>query len=263
MVQKKRLFFGLEVFCPWPNLPNGRQLIIENRHLTICFLGSVDYEKFNQFLQTFPKPDFYISPAGFFDSVIFLPKKSPNVAAFHAYLFNFAILQNYKEKLRNWLQIIKAATHDHHPWIAHVTVARQPFDQSEWKKAFAALPFICGNIVLYESLSHSKYERLWSYPLVCPFEEIPHVADIAFEIRGLSFLQLYQNAFTVLSFRFPPMAGMLSHRETFESLDDVIVQLNMDFAIIDAKIGIPFKAISYHGDFQERQYLKWEMVVDV
>ena len=168
-----------------------------------------------------------------------------------------------QKQLENWLIDNGYKPKKHPSWIPHLTCARKPFEEKTWQEHFHLLPFQLGNLVLYESLGHSKYQSLWQYQLIKPFQEVEHIADIAFEIHGISFLQLYQNALTALCFRFPLMTGKFSERKEFQTLDEVIEELNMDFARLDAEIGIPFKAVSYHGDFEDKEIKKWKMVVDV
>lgn len=49
-----------------------------------------------------------------------------------------------------------------------------------------------------------------------------------------------------------------------DTLDDVIGRLNRQIGTADGDMGVPFKAVSYHGTLRnEGSYLAWEMIVDV
>lgn len=152
----------------------------------------------------------------------------------------------------NWLKSHHYHPKEHEgPWLCHVTLSRKPFDREEWKKAFIPLPLSIHGIHLYESLGQSKYKPIWSSPLIAPFTEIEHTADIAFLIRGDHFIQLHRHAQIALAFRFPPLLQFLN-QNTFDNLEDIIIDLNDTIAKADSLIGCPFKAISFHGQIEEK-----------
>src|SRR5271170_5417229 len=77
---EKRLFFGAQVKAAWPQeLPPGRLIPEETRHMTLAFLGqsALDASQFPQI----PKPSFTIGPAGIGSQLLFLPKSHARVVA--------------------------------------------------------------------------------------------------------------------------------------------------------------------------------------
>lgn len=238
-----RLFFGMEVISPWPEEnPSGRILLESDRHLTLAFLG----ESTMPDLPSFPKPPFQIGLAGIFDKPLFLS----HVAAWHIHwLEGEKLLLLFQKNLSNWL-------HLKGEFLSHVTMARKPYDAKKWEESFRKLPLFVQNIHLYESLGYSKYKSLWSYPLLAPFEEIEHTADIAFRIRG----NLFLHAQLALSFHFPSMIDYFDYGEV-NDLGDIVTALNAMIARADSEIGCPFKAVSFH-DIQNKTG-EWEMIVDV
>ncbi len=264
---KKRVFFALEVHAPWPeNLPKGHLLDPEDRHATLAFLGDVTIAPLQQYLDNqFPSPPFKVGFAGTFSKCLFLPPRHPNVVAWDVdWLDNNQPLAEYRETFLKWLKVQNYHPKEHEgPWLCHVTMARQPFDWDGWKKTFKPLPMTIHAIHLYESLGHSKYKPIWSYPLIPPFQEIEHTADIAFLVNGENASQIHRHAQTALAFRFPALIPFMNQNK-FENLEDIILNLNDIIAKADATIGCPFKAISYHGQLQEKDsILQWEMIVDV
>lgn len=251
----KRLFFGFEILAPWPEeLPSGRILKESDRHLTLAFLGEATFDRV---LTEIPKPPFTIGLAGMFDRALFLPERTPRVAAWHIQWFE-GELELYQKQLVAWLKK-KGFSLKEKGFLSHVTIARQPFAVAEWKKAFQPLPVFLGNLQLYESLGNSRYKVCWSYPILPPFEEKEHTADIAFTIRGANFSQLFLHAQLALSFHFPPLTGYISLEEV-KNAEEIVEKLNQLIALVDEKEGCPFKAVSYHGKIEEQE---WEMIVDV
>jgi hypothetical protein len=117
---------------------------------------------------------------------------------------------------------------------------------------------------LYESVGNLMYESLWSFPLIAPFEEMEHTADIAFLIRGENLRQLYKNARIALAFRFPKLLNYDTPMEYIADLDDIVIALNSIVTQADAEEGCPYKAVSFHGHLiQNAGYFSWEMIVDV
>lgn len=241
-----RRFFGMEVAAPWPEeFPNGRLLLEADRHLTLAFLGDEEPPD----LASFPKPAFEIGPAGIFDKPLFLPHREPRVAAWHIHWLEEGVA-TYQKQLAHWLQLKEEK------FLSHVTIARKPFVIHEWKEPFQKLPMYVKDICFYESLGCSHYKALWKYPLLAPFDEIEHTADIAFRVRG----DLYLHAQLALAFKYPPLIGYFHFQEMID-LEEIVSSLNVMIARADSEIGCPFKAVSFHGALTANN--EWEMIVDV
>lgn len=261
----RRLFFGVEVHAPWPSeLPTGRLLVEEVRHITFAFLGNVHYQEVLDLLPDLPRPNFRVGMVGQFDDCLFLSPRHPRVVAWHVkWLEESARLVEYQKVLADYLRS-NNFTIDERKFLAHVTVARRPFDMAKWQKAFQPLPVMTGSIHLYESVGNLVYEPRWTLPLYLPFEELSHTADIAFRVRGESLWQLQLHAAVALSFKFPELLKHQSNMQP-QSLDDVVINLNESVSSADAEVGAPFKAVSFSGQAKsiEEGVLEWEMIVDV
>lgn len=264
----RRLFFGVEVSAPWPEeYPRGRLLDPEQRHMTLAFLGNVDYQKVQPLLTQIPKPTWQIGIPAFFDAPLFLPphRKLPKVHAWHVqWLADDKGLLHFQRQLSSFL-IKNEFKLDERDFLPHVTICRAPFYPREWKRSFVKLPCFFKDIHLYESVGNLKYEARWTASVSAPFEEVEHTADIAFKVRGESLGQLFQHAFLALSFRFPELLQYIPKISSVTSLHDIVKGLNDIVCLADAEIGCPFKAISYHGNLLERpeKTFEWEMIVDV
>ena len=114
-------------------------------------------------------------------------------------------------------------------------------------------------------MGHSKYLSIWSWPLLPPFEEIEHLADIAFHVYGQKIDQLYMHAFVALSFKCPPLLDYFQEKRELQSMEEIVIYLNEAVSKADQEIGCPFKAVSFHGTIERMQnhLLRWEMIVDV
>ncbi len=262
----KRLFFAMKVHAPWAReLPDGRVMKEGYRHMTLVFLGNIDFDAFAPKLALAPQPCFKVGQTGFFNECLFLPPSQPRVVAWRAEIHQKEKVLAYQEKLKNWLlaQHLSLEKRER-PFLPHVTVARSPCAFKEWQKNFVKTPFYLGDITLFESLGAMVYVPLWQHSLLPPFEEIPHTADIAFRIRGENPKEIAQNAFTALAFKFPGLLSYFKPEESLESLEEVISSLNAAVTCMDTETGCPFKAISLHGELQEKEnVLSWEMIVDV
>lgn len=267
--EQKRVFFAFEAMAPWPEaLPQGRLLEAPNRHLTFAFLGQTDYPSLEEILPSFPKPPFKVGMVGKFNECVFLPPKRPNVVAWQIEWLdqNYYDLDVYQKEVANWLQCHNFSVRIHkNRFLPHITITRRPFEIKEWKKAFRPLPVMIQNIHLYESLEALTYRPCWTYPVRAPFEEIEHAADVAFLIRGETLSQLHYHAIAALSFLSPSLLSYISQAKQVENLDDIIIDLNDLITQADQEEGIPFKAVSFHGEIIEEkdQTLMWEMIVDV
>lgn len=262
----KRLFFGIEVKSPWPTeFPSGRIIEEPHRHLTLAFLGQIDYEKLQNILPSFPTPSFKVGIVGKFDQCLFLPPKHPRVVAWRIeWLKGNNPLTSFYKLFVQWLQKEGFKPDLRHEFSPHVTLCRAPFSEKTWNKHFTPLPFSLKDIHLYESLGNSKYQSLWNYPLLPPFQEIEHTADIAFQVYGESYEHLFQNAQVALAFHFPPLLAFFSREGILNCLEDVIMALNHVIYSADKEIGCPFKAVSFHSDLQKKEnILLWEMIIDV
>ncbi len=264
----KRVFFAEEAICPWPDkMPDGRTLDASDRHMTLAFLGNVDYQELNDILPSFPPPPFKVGPAGFFEECKLLPPKSPRVVAWEiSWLDNLNQIENYSIKLIEWLE-----SNNFSPAIyksgfkPHVTISRSPFVIHKWEKSFQKLPVFLKDIHLYESVGNLKYKPLWSYSLLAQFVEIEHTADIAFKVRGENIWQIFANAVVALSFHYPDFLSFFNRDASINNLDDVVITLNEMVRESDKDQGCPFKAVSFHGELMEEKdkTLSWEMIVDV
>ena len=264
--EQKRLFFGFEVHAPWPfSLPKARMVASIDRHLTIAFLGMTSTSKIEQILPEVPKPSFRVGPIGIFDKCLFLPKRESRVVAWHAIPIGTSNpITLYQKELTAWLRQ-NGYPLEERDFLFHVTLGRAPFVKEEWEKEFITLPLFYQNLHLYESIGHLSYKPIWSYPLLPPFEEIEHVADIAFGINGETLSQIYLHAQLALAFTFPEIIPFFDVRFSKTSIEDIIIGLNQIVTEADKEIGCPFKAVSFHGDIQKRDgnLLHWEMIVDV
>jgi len=262
---QKRLFFGMEAHAPWPEaLPDARTLRAKHRHITLAFLGDSSYGKIKALIPKVPRPPFRVAPVGLCDSCLFLPRRDPKVVTWHVdSLGDHDLLADYQETLSTFLEA-QGYHFEHREFLKHVTLGRSPFLPSQWKKAFKPLPIYFQNLHLYESHSGLRYEPIWTHDLLPPFEEIEHIADIAFRIYGESLEQLYLNAQIALAFECPEILPFYDSALHVKSLEEMIMRLNEIVSRADHQIGTPFKAVSFHGTIKkEGGILTWEMIVDV
>lgn len=262
-MSERRLFFGFEVDSPWPDmLPDGRVIKEKARHITVAFLGSVAEDRIEKVCKEIPKPEFKVGMAGTFDACLFLPEKNPRVAAWRGKVLEEDNIVSYHEKLLPFLRE-QGFSFPHRPFLNHVSIARSPFDQKRWEETFVPLPFVTGDLHLYESKGNLTYEPIWTYEIAKPFEEFEHVADIAFQIRGRNVQQLYIHAQIALVFECPELIPYIDTKTEVNSLEETIIMLNEIVTNGDREIGTPFKAVSFHGNLKEEEFLTWEMIVDV
>lgn len=260
---ERRLFFGFSVNAAWPmTYPKGRIIDEASRHLTLAFLGNISFDRIENALKEFPKPNFFLGPVGLCDRLLFLPEITPRVVAYHvSWISDGGKLGSYHDQVLQWLKGLGFSI-DKRPFLPHITLARTPFTENEWESAFESLPVIVTGIHLYESMGNLRYHSIWELPLIPAFEEFEHTADIAFTIRGKNYEELYQHAAVAMSFKYPQFLSFLEERKPQE-LNQVVQALNKMLSLCDQEIGCPFKAVSYHGALKEKEYLEWEMVVDV
>lgn len=261
-MQIKRLFFAFQVESLWPPLPEGRKLAETARHMTVAFLGNIDYEKLQPHLAEIPLPKLKVGTTGVFINSHQLPAKHPHVVAWELSFLEQNEIELYVEKLTEWLASLQIISKKHHRWLPHVTITRKPFNSKEWEEAFRKIVFKFDTLHLYESFPELKYEPIWSYSMIKPFEPIAHTADIAYIVRGETIEQLFENAFHALCFTFPEL---LKYKpKTPNKAEEIVPSLNLAIAHADSEIGCPFKAVSYHGEIKKKsEYYEWEMIVDV
>jgi len=237
----KRLFFGFSAEAPWGEEPQGRHLLEEDRHVTALFLGSFDLDA----LPKVPEPSWKVGFVCLPTKMLFLPR------CVALELEEDARLTSYQKEISNLFPKEKRS------FLPHVTLARAPFSKSEWH--FKKIPISITNFNLYESLGNSRYKKLWTHNIAAPFEEVPHVADIAFKVRGETLEDLSQNAFYALASRAP---GILNY--PYDLSLEMIPALNAAITRLDIEEGSPLKAVSYHGTITKMpDYFEWEMIVDV
>lgn len=256
----KTLFFAFTLHAPWPlDLPKGRIVEEQERHLTLCFVGNSDAD-----LTAFPPPPFSFGPVGRFNQCLFLPEKNPRVVAWNMEWFSKPPIFEYRSLLLKWLSINDIQAKDSREFLAHVTLARSPFNQEEWLKSFSPLPFYICAVHLFESLGYSHYRSLAHYPFTAPFIEIEHTADRAFIIQGEDLPMLYLHATIALAFHFPQLLDFFTVPEKLNSLETIVQGLNHLIFCADKEVGSPYKAVSHHGKIGEKNgLLTWEMIVDV
>lgn len=259
----KRLFFGLPAFCKWPqSLPEGRIVKEENRHLTLSFLGSCDWEKMQKLLVNFPGFQRKVGAASLFSQALFLPINHPQVVAWKVQENSF-FYQKIKNELDNWLKK-QNCKQDQKPFLPHVTIARFPFPRDPWQKHFINLGVQFHELHVYESFSFSEYRSLWKWNFLPPFEEISHIADRAFIIRGENIQEIYEHAKIALFFDDPLYFPYVEFQKKVTSLDETVIALNDLIALCDKKIGSIYKAVSFAGELKkENSVYSWEMIVDV
>lgn len=269
MMERKRIFYGLEIKAPWPeNLPDGRFLLESDRHMTLAFIGNVDYEEIAPILKNSPLPQRTVGVGGVFNEGLLLPPRHPRCVSWHIdYLTGTDQTIAYQKQLTDYLvqQSLLSEKESKRPFLPHVTICRKPFLVNQWKKAFSPLPLMATNLHLYESTGKLRYEPIWTYHMLPPLEEIDHTADIAFRIRGETAEEVFLHACLALAFEHPPFLPYIPRNESFTTVDDIIITLNELITKIDSEEGCPFKAVSFHGSLEKSTNgtLAWEMIVDV
>lgn len=265
----KRLFLGLEALGPWPvKLPPGRIIPEEGRHATLAFLGFIQEERLTDLIDMTPPLPWRVGLTTIAKAPLLLPPRKPRCLSLEIEpLENIEELFTYQESLstlllNNGFLMVKEKSRSFFP---HITLARAPFESREWIKSFHKQFIHLGSLHLYESLGNSTYKPLHSWPVLPPFEEMSHTADLAFLIRGPSIQSLALHAFTALVGVSPSLFQYMLPWAQVESLDDLIKGINSSIACLDIEEGSPFKAVSYHGDIKSlgNGVLEWEMIVDV
>jgi 2'-5' RNA ligase len=263
------LFFAFSIEAPWIHqFPKGKIIEKSLRHMTLAYLGDLDFFSHKTVLENIPKPAFSVGKTGIFTRCLFLPEREPRAIAWLVdFLENQSVVTAYHKKLFGYLidQNLLSKNGERNSDLPHVTIARNPKSLEDWKNCFSELPFYIKSLVLYESLGNSLYKELWSYPFLCPFEELKQSADLAFIIRGETLQEIFFNAKIALAFHLPglvcffPILGEV----VVKSLEEIIFLLNRLIAKADQKLGSPFKSVSCHGKLEKTKTgYTWALIVD-
>jgi len=255
-----RFFVAFIIDAPWPqSFPNARLLVPHERHLTIAFLGKSNRA---QTLKSFEALSTQKLPTGFcgcFDSIIFLPEKSPRVVAYHAQTSNEDELCEFVRNVNQHMNLVLSKQ-----WMPHVTIGRSPFNKKEWEKSFQPLPFCVSSFGLFESLGNLRYKVLAEIPLTPAIEKLDHTADLAYILRGKTLEELFHHAIVSLSFDDLHFLPFLAIQRRFASIDEIIIELNRLIRELDSQHGCPFKAVSFHDTLRKNAgFYEWEMIIDV
>lgn len=256
----ERFFIAFIVDAPWPReLPPARLLVPEERHLTLAFIGKDEREKIVHSFQALAELSLPFGFCGYFDSILFLPKNSSRVVAYHAQIPNEEELNEFVRKVHERMFLLMPRK-----WLPHVTIGRSPFEKKEWQKVFAQIPFNVSSLGLFESIGNLRYKLLSEISLVPMIEKVEHTADIAFLLRGKTIFDLFYHALISLAFDDSGFLSYLENMKDVSSIDEIIFELNRFIREIDTERGCLFKAVSFHGALKKiRELYEWEMIVDV
>jgi 2'-5' RNA ligase len=257
----QRLFIGWEcLLSSYSPIIHGRK--IDPAHLTLSFLGNISQKMMQQKLCNLPCFNEKISPCLLADGIIFLPENKPRVAAL-TFSHIPKVISEYQTHLSQWIASLGLSIKQS-PFFPHVSLIRQPFDEQEMLRWFVPQPVALQSIHLFESVGNLKYEKRATIPLLAPFEEIEHTADLAFIIRGQTMKELYDHAIMALAYKYPPILS-LHAPYTPQDLSDLIKNLNHLITRLDLDVGCPLKAVCYSGDIhaKDAKILEWKMIIDV
>lgn len=170
--ENKRLFFAFEVQALWPkDYPKGRIVDPAHRHLTIAFLGNVDWKKLELRLDQVPLPPIKVGIMGMFDKLLFLPPKRANVVSYHVKWLESFDFKTYQHHMADWLTSIGLPIRLHKGgFLPHVTICRRPFSVREWEDSFEPTPLFISNFHLYESKPGLQYHPIWTHEILPPFD---------------------------------------------------------------------------------------------
>lgn len=235
---KKRLFFGMSLFVPWPDtFPKGRVLDMNSRHLTLAFLGDCFFSE----LYNFPVPSYSLGSVGYFDELLFLPKRKPKVASWHLKCLIENGLFEYQRSLIDWL-LSCGYELERRDFLPHVTVARSPFNEEEWSSAFKPLPFCLTGLHLYESLGNLVYKPLKSYPLLQSIQREFFGKSSCFLIRWKELEDLFISVQMAIAYAFPNFIENVLLKESFENLkslertvENILEQFLYPFRLLSLK----------------------------
>ena len=179
--------------------PEGRAINEEYRHLTIAFLGNVNWELFEPALDAVPVPGLKVGLTGMFDQLLFLPPGRANVCALHAEWTNAVFdFDAYQQTLAKWLEEQGISIHLHkNGFLPHVTICRRPFSKKEWEDAFSPVPFYLSNFHLYESHPGLIYRPVWTFPILPPFDQTHAFGENEQQLaQNLEFARQYRDQFS-------------------------------------------------------------------
>lgn len=249
---KKKLFYGFSIQCPWPKFSfKGKILDEENRHVTVAFLGNQDLDAALSNVQDIKFP-FKFAPTGIMKDHKLLPENTYNVLAYEFFLVS------QKDDFQSFVHYISDES-----FLPHVSIVRNPDSKEMDGVELTPLPFYMDGFHLYESLGNSQYKSRYSISFAPPFKEYEHTADMAYEIIGETYLDLYHHAQVALAFYYPPFIECFAFDGHIQNENELVKELNRLLGKVDAKFGCPYKAVSFHGNIKKGDLLKWEMVVDV
>ncbi len=252
----RRLFFGMSIGAPWPkDLPEGRMIAPQYRHITLAFLGHVEYEPLKNVLPNLPIPNFSIAPVGLCDEFLFFPKHHPKVVVWQATQLGQNKLAVYQKTLTDFLRAHEYKL-DRRVFLPHITIARQPFKLGQWKKCFQALPFYCPSVCLYESVGQLRYEVLWQQRLTPPFKKIMAEDYIEFQIYGENMLEVCLNAQCALAFEYPKHLDLLEMHTIPEDFESLAKKLNAFILKLKKAQALPFNSISVQTNAEGETHLK-------
>ncbi|QVL57301.1 MAG: hypothetical protein KFB93_07945 [Simkaniaceae bacterium] len=255
---EKRLLFGFEVHAPWPEaLPDIKTLKAKNRHLTLLFFGDTSYKKIHEHIRYMTKPSFRVGPVAISDSCLCLPNRSPDIITWHVESFGDDPIDEYQRVIHDYF-LEKGYDLERKKFIKHITLGKSIALKKQIKKAFSPLPLYFTNLHLYESLHGDRYEPIWTYDLLPPFEE---KEEGHFILYGESFQQVFLNAQIALAFKFPALVPFLDPNYKVRNLHDGGIRLTtiINQAFREAKVPIE-KATFPDSGQEEKGLLTWDLI---
>ena len=157
MPQAKRVFIGCSVQANWPTFPNsGKVVSIEDRHMTLAFLGKVTPEEYDR-LKSAPRLHLEQPIAIQCSELRAFPPRSKRALAYLTSLHG-CVITKYQHTLSRWLKAHNYRTEER-PFLPHITIARGKFDMTLWKAHFSAFEAKITGVYLYESMGHGCYKK--------------------------------------------------------------------------------------------------------
>lgn len=250
-----RLFFAMQAKLPFFEMPFGRSLLENDRHLTLTFLGERKKDEILSKMGNLALPFNLLSPSARCDQILFLS----NVVALNVkFLSHLDFVLSIKRDLDLLYQIDASE-----PWLPHITLARAPFDAKGYEELNVNLPALFTSFHLYESKGSLTYVPIWSFQFLEPFEIVSHTADLAFKIRGETFSDLFHSAALAISFQYPELFKFYEKKEC-TNLEEVIEKLNEFITVCDIEIGSEIKAVSHSSNIvHQNKIYTWEMILDL